>query len=80
MDETLQEKQQVEEHFKQSGLRVRSTEATAEWVSRITGSMMVLVVFLLIWLGLVVLLSAVAGLLPARNAMRLTVREVLVYE
>ena len=27
-----------------------------------------------------VLLSAVAGLLPARNAMRLTVREVLVYE
>jgi putative ABC transport system permease protein len=34
----------------------------------------------LIWLGLVVLLSAVASVLPARNAARLTIREVLAYE
>jgi putative ABC transport system permease protein len=35
---------------------------------------------LLIWLGLVVILSAVASFVPARNAARLTVREVLAYE
>lgn len=34
----------------------------------------------LIWLGLVILLSAFASLLPARNAARLTIREVLAYE
>ena len=34
----------------------------------------------LIWLGVVVVLSAVASLLPARNAARLTIREVLAYE
>ncbi|MBN1936645.1 MAG: ABC transporter permease [Anaerolineae bacterium] len=34
----------------------------------------------LIWLGVVVLLSLVASLLPARNASRLTIREVLAYE
>ncbi len=34
----------------------------------------------LIWLGLVVMLSVVASLLPARNASRLTIREVLAYE
>jgi len=34
----------------------------------------------LIWLGAVLLLSAVASLLPARNAARLTIREVLAYE
>jgi len=34
----------------------------------------------LIWLGLVLLLSAVASVLPARNAARLTIREVLAYE
>jgi putative ABC transport system permease protein len=34
----------------------------------------------LIWLGLVMLLSAVASVLPARNAARLTIREVLAYE
>jgi putative ABC transport system permease protein len=34
----------------------------------------------LIWLGGVVLLSVVASLLPARNASRLTIREVLAYE
>ena len=34
----------------------------------------------LIWLGLVLLLSAVASVLPARNATRLTIREVLAYE
>jgi putative ABC transport system permease protein len=34
----------------------------------------------LIWLGVVVLLSVVASMLPARNAARLTIREVLAYE
>ena len=33
-----------------------------------------------IWLGLVMLLSTVASVLPARNASRLTIREVLAYE
>lgn len=33
-----------------------------------------------IWLGLVLLLSTVASILPARNAARLTIREVLAYE
>jgi putative ABC transport system permease protein len=33
-----------------------------------------------IWLGLVLVLSAVASILPARNAARLTIREVLAYE
>ncbi len=35
---------------------------------------------ILFWLGLVVMLSVVASLLPARNASRLTIREVLAYE
>lgn len=34
----------------------------------------------LIWLGLVIVLSALASVLPARNAARLTIREVLSYE
>ena len=34
----------------------------------------------LIWLGVVVALSIVASILPARNAARLTIREVLAYE
>jgi putative ABC transport system permease protein len=34
----------------------------------------------LIWLGLVVLLSALASVIPAINASRLTIREVLAYE
>ena len=34
----------------------------------------------LIWLGVVATLSVVASLLPARNATRLTIREVLAYE
>jgi putative ABC transport system permease protein len=34
----------------------------------------------LIWLGAVVLLSVTASILPARNASRLTIREVLAYE
>jgi putative ABC transport system permease protein len=34
----------------------------------------------LIWLGVVLVLSAVASVLPARNAARLTIREVLAYE
>jgi putative ABC transport system permease protein len=33
-----------------------------------------------IWLGLVLILSTVASILPARNAARLTIREVLAYE
>jgi putative ABC transport system permease protein len=33
-----------------------------------------------IWLGLVLALSALASILPARNAARLTIREVLAYE
>jgi len=33
-----------------------------------------------IWLGLVLVLSALASILPARNASRLTIREVLAYE
>jgi putative ABC transport system permease protein len=33
-----------------------------------------------IWLGLVLILSAFASVLPARNAVRLTIREVLAYE
>jgi putative ABC transport system permease protein len=33
-----------------------------------------------VWLGIVVLLSALASFVPARNASRLTVREVLAYE
>jgi putative ABC transport system permease protein len=34
----------------------------------------------IIWLGLVLILSALASVLPARNAARLTIREVLAYE
>jgi putative ABC transport system permease protein len=34
----------------------------------------------LLWLAAVLVLSALAGLLPARNAARLTIREVLAYE
>jgi putative ABC transport system permease protein len=33
-----------------------------------------------IWLGLVALLSVLASILPARNAARMTIREVLAYE
>jgi putative ABC transport system permease protein len=33
-----------------------------------------------IWLGLVSVLSALASVLPAHNAARLTIREVLAYE
>ncbi len=34
----------------------------------------------LIWLGVVIVLSVLASILPARNAARLTIREVLAYE
>jgi putative ABC transport system permease protein len=34
----------------------------------------------IIWLGIVLLLSALASVVPARNAARLTIREVLAYE
>jgi putative ABC transport system permease protein len=33
-----------------------------------------------IWLAVVVALSVVASIVPARNAARLTIREVLAYE
>jgi len=33
-----------------------------------------------IWLGLVLALSTIASILPALNAARLTIREVLAYE
>jgi putative ABC transport system permease protein len=33
-----------------------------------------------LWLLIVLVLSAVASILPARNAARLTIREVLAYE
>jgi len=35
---------------------------------------------ILIWLGMVIILSAVASIMPARNAARLTINEVLAYE
>ena len=35
---------------------------------------------LVIWLVVVLVLSTIASLLPARNAVRLTVRDVLAYE
>lgn len=35
---------------------------------------------LFIWLGVVLMVAAIASLLPARNAVRLTVRDVLAYE
>ncbi|WP_416181041.1 ABC transporter permease [Bellilinea sp.] len=35
---------------------------------------------LLVWLGIVLVLSALASVLPARAAARLTIREVLAYE
>jgi putative ABC transport system permease protein len=34
----------------------------------------------LLWLGAVLVLAALASVLPARNAARLSVREVLAYE
>jgi putative ABC transport system permease protein len=34
----------------------------------------------LIWFGIVGLLSMIASIMPARNAARLTIREVLAYE
>jgi putative ABC transport system permease protein len=35
---------------------------------------------IVIWLGVVLVLAAVASTLPVRNAVRLTVRDVLAYE
>jgi len=34
----------------------------------------------IIWLGMVIVLSFVASIVPARNAARLTIQEVLAYE
>ncbi len=55
----LQTMKAIEEHFKQTGLRVRMTEASAELIERITSGMMVLIMFLLV---LALLLAAVGGL------------------
>ena len=46
----------------------------------IAGNFTVTLSGFLLWLGVVILLSMVASLLPARNAARLTIREVLAYE
>lgn len=46
----------------------------------IAGEFTVTLYGFLIWLGVVLLLSMAASLLPARNAARLTIREVLAYE
>jgi putative ABC transport system permease protein len=35
---------------------------------------------IIIWLALVLVLAAIASILPARNAVRLTVRDTLAYE
>jgi putative ABC transport system permease protein len=35
---------------------------------------------LFVWLGIVVVLSIIASIMPARNAARLTINEVLAYE
>jgi len=35
---------------------------------------------ILIWLGVVIVLSVFASIVPARNAARLTINEVLAYE
>lgn len=46
----------------------------------IAGEFSVTISGFLIWLGMVILLSMIASFLPARNAARLTIREVLSYE
>jgi putative ABC transport system permease protein len=46
----------------------------------ITGETTVTATGFLIWFGVVVILSMVASIMPARNAARLTIREVLAYE
>jgi putative ABC transport system permease protein len=35
---------------------------------------------ILVWLGVVIVLSVIASVIPARNAARLTINEVLAYE
>ena len=35
---------------------------------------------ILVWLGVVILLSVFASIIPARNAARMTINEVLAYE
>ena len=35
---------------------------------------------ILLWLGVVIVLSIIASIIPARNAARLTINEVLAYE
>lgn len=35
---------------------------------------------ILLWLGVVIFLSVFASIMPARNAVRLTINEVLAYE
>jgi len=35
---------------------------------------------ILLWLGVVIILSVIASIIPARNAAKLTINEVLAYE
>jgi putative ABC transport system permease protein len=65
-------------------LSIPFTYALSDIVSRAVFQTPIKVVFTFlgyaIWLGLVLLLSVVGSILPARNAARLTIREVLAYE
>jgi len=46
----------------------------------VTGEFSITINGFIIWLGIVLVLSVIAGLIPANNAARLTIREVLSYE
>lgn len=46
----------------------------------VTGEFSFTVTGFIIWLGIVLILSVIAGLIPANNAAKLTIREVLSYE
>jgi putative ABC transport system permease protein len=65
-------------------LSIPFTYALSDIVSRTVFETPIKVVFTFlgyaIWFGLVLLLSVVGSILPARNAARLTIREVLAYE
>jgi len=58
-----------------SARRTDVLEAAAEAAARLVPDG-----FALIWLALVVIIATLASLLPARSAVRLTVRDVLAYE
>jgi putative ABC transport system permease protein len=46
----------------------------------VTGEFSFTITGFIIWLGIVLILSVIAGLIPANNAAKLTIREVLSYE